>query len=249
METAQEDQATGATLVLVHGSWHGAWAWSQLQAELDARAISSVAIDLPGKGRAAGGTDFEGHCAAVTHALDQVAGPTVLVAHSYGGVIATQVGDHPRVEGIVYVASFNLAEGETVAQTVDTAGGSKSGADALMTDADGFLVIDPETAISSFYNDCAATVAAQAAARLTPEYAASRTVSPTHVAWRSVPSTYVVCTQDLALPAATQRVLARRATWRTELASGHSPMLSMPAQLADVLVEAAGRQGAVAAAR
>ncbi|WP_245994683.1 alpha/beta fold hydrolase [Nocardioides immobilis] len=226
------------TLVLVHGSWHGPWAWESLQLELSARGVTSVAVTLPGKGRKSGAPDFEGHCRELAALLDGLDGPSVLVGHSYGGVVVTQVGLRPQIHGLVYIAGFNLREGETISSVVDSANGSQSGADSLATDDDGFLLIDPATAVASFYNDCPTNVAEAAAARLTPEHPSSRTSTVTQVGWRSVPSLYVACSLDQALPPAQQEMLARRATARAELASSHSPMLSMPSELADVLVDA-----------
>ena len=95
------------TYVLVHGAWHGAWAWSELERRLEA---PTVAVDLPSAaGHAAALGDLEADTAEVRRAVDAVDGPVVLVAHSYGGlpVTAAAVGA-PNVAHIAYVTAFLL---------------------------------------------------------------------------------------------------------------------------------------------
>ena len=101
-------------ILLVHGAWHGAWCWDPVLALLAARQIRASAIDLPGHGTDPGTlTDLHGDAESVWSALDRFDDPVILVGHSYGGVVITEAGVHPQASHLVYVASFNLDEGES----------------------------------------------------------------------------------------------------------------------------------------
>jgi pimeloyl-ACP methyl ester carboxylesterase len=90
-------------------------------------------------------------------------------------------------------------------------------------------------AVALFYDDCAADVAAEASRQLRPQRMSALTERPAAVAWEERPSTYVVCEADQAVHPGLQRILARRTSAQLHLRSGHSPFLSRPAELADLL--------------
>ena len=95
--------------VFVHGLWHGAWCWDDVRAALDERGIESAAVELPLTGLAA-------DVRATRDALDAFGRPAVLVGHSYGGAVVTAAGTHPSVRELVYVAAYQLDEGESVSR-------------------------------------------------------------------------------------------------------------------------------------
>ena len=224
------------TVVLVHGMWHGGWAWDGVVAELDALGHTGVAVTLPGRDRAPGDPTFQGHCAHLTAELAAIDGDVVLVGHSYSGALLTEVGDAPNVRALVFVSAFLLEPGESVASVNDAEAGSEAGV-ADIDLVDDHLVIGRGTAEAAFYGDCSAADAAGAAARLTPEHVSTRTSIVTRAAWRTVPSHFVVCTLDRACTPAVQRRMAARVDSVSELVSSHSPMLSMPAAVARTIVE------------
>lgn len=228
------------TVVLVHGAWHSPWCWNQVTAELDQYGIPSVTVDLPScrtvDGAPAG--DLHADAAEIRATLDRY-DDVVLVAHSYGGIPATEgAADHPAVRHIVYVAAYNATEDEAL-------GGyavPNPGPDVLNPPADlemadnGMMSVKPERAPVLFYNDLDPAAAAEAVAHLRPMSAAVLSQTPTAVAWRSIPSTYVLTGRDNATPTVVQRELCKRAGRVCEFGdSSHSPMLSAPKQLADVI--------------
>jgi pimeloyl-ACP methyl ester carboxylesterase len=221
------------TYVLVHGAWHGAWAWSELERRLEA---PTVAVDLPSAaGHAAVLGDLEADTAEVRRAVDAVDGPVVLVAHSYGGlpVTAAAVGA-PNVAHIAYVTAFLLEEGDTL---LGLFGGNEP--DWFIPGDEGATVF-PDRPQEVFYNDLPPDVAAAATGRLVPHARSVFTDALHGTAWRDVPTTYVVCEQDNAIPAFAQEAMAARAGTVHRLDSGHSPFLSRPDEIAELL-------GAVAA--
>jgi pimeloyl-ACP methyl ester carboxylesterase len=239
-------------VVLVHGAWHGAWCWQPVVDGLRAQDVVVDAIDLPGHGDDTQPlTDLHGDAARVTAALDALAtvetGPVVLVGHSYGGAVITQAGLHASIAHLVYVAAFMLDEGESLlasaaddprAAAIDHTGRPDAAA-ALDFADDGTSTVTLDGAKDLFYNDCPPEVAARATARLTPQPMTNLGQSPTTVAWRDLPSTYAVCTLDNAVHPDLQRILADRATHQVEWASDHSPFLSQPAVVVELLANLA----------
>src|SRR5436190_15656651 len=108
-----------ATVVLVHGAWHGAWCWDRVVAGLHDRDVDVLALDLPGHGASAEPLgDLYGDAAAVHAALDTLDGPAVVCGHSYGGAVMSLGAAHPAVRHLVYLAALMLDVGETCAASV-----------------------------------------------------------------------------------------------------------------------------------
>jgi pimeloyl-ACP methyl ester carboxylesterase len=244
--------------ILVHGAWQGAWCWERAVAALAAAGIRALAIDLPGHGNDPGPfSDLHGDAAHVSSALDALDGPVVLVGHAYGGAVITEAGSHRAVSHLVYLAAFALDDGEscgTVASQEATSEGiSHRGrpdlAAGYVARPDGTSTLEPEVARACFYQDCDAATAAWAIARLGPQPLASLQQQPDAVAWRTKPSTYVVCAGDQAIHPGLQRILARRCITTVEWPTGHTPFLSRPDLVAALLADLAARPRGAECAR
>ena len=234
----QDHNATGGMPVgelpeflLVHGAWHGAWAFDALGTRLDGAGLRWRAVELPSAGSTA---DLAADAAAVRRALAERLVPTVVVGHSYGGVVISEAAagvDHVR--GLVYLSAFMLDVGESLA----------SAQDHQLPD---WIVVDEQagtstvrTPVEVFYNDCPRELADAAAARLVPQSLAAFAAPQIAAAWSEHPSTYVVCEQDHAIPPAAQEAMAARADVVERLNRSHSPFLSAPEELVGVMLRAA----------
>ncbi len=224
------------TVVLVHGAWHGAWCWAALERELDALQIPHVTVDNPSVIGAP--ADLAADADNVLRALDVIDGPVLLVGHSYGGAVITDAGVHPKVEHLVYITAFVLDAGESVAENELTGGEDSSLGEAYRIDGE-VVAFDPERAVEFFFHDCSDADAAAAVAQLRPMSFAALTGVPRAIAWRERPATYIVCTDDQALPVALQQSNAKRVANSVELAASHSPFLSQPAATAAILADIA----------
>jgi pimeloyl-ACP methyl ester carboxylesterase len=219
--------ADPATVVLVHGAWHGAWCWDAVAARLRADGAPVVALDLPS---VAGGGDMYDDARVVRDAIVAAGGETVVVGHSYGGVVVTEGA--AGVEGVrhlVYLTAFMLDEGESLA----TIAGSTP-PDWQIADPDG-RTLTVAGAQQVFYNTCPPEVADAAAARLRPHTLAAFVQPVKSVAWREVPSTYVICNRDHAIGVPAQEAMAARAGTTHRLESDHSPFLNDPDAVAGLI--------------
>ena len=219
------------TVVLVHGAWHGGWCWERVVTELSARGVDARTVDLPLT------TLFEDANAvrAVVAPLAEAGHDVTLVGHSYGGAVITQAGETPGVAHLVYVAAFLPDVGESVSALAHGAPAPALN-DALAFSDDGTVAIKADGGVAAFYADCDPDVAAASVERLRRMQAAPLMEPVSVAAWRTVPSTYVLCTQDQAIPPELQRSMAERAARCETLTASHSPFLSVPGPLADVIV-------------
>lgn len=207
-------------ILFVHGALvrDADWWWHRMVEPLDALGHRTAAVELPSCG--AGG-DLYADADAVSRAVEAADEPVVLVGHSYGGTVVTDAGGDAA--HLVYVASV-LAD-ET--QPDGGFGGPAPWVRPGREDGTVELVVDDELR-RLFFSDCDDATWAQAATRAVPQTAAAFGQPPRQVAWRAVPSTYVVCVEDGAIPADAQRGYAARAGAVVELATGHHPFLSAP---------------------
>ena len=226
-------------VVFVHGACvrDGSWWWHPTAVALQERGIRSVAPALPSCGegdRPAGpqGPGLPEDVAAVRAVLAEGDEPIVIVAHSYGGIVAAEAAvGVETVRHLVFVSSYLPEPGESL---------STFGADApppfLDFDPDGgTFSARPELFAETFAQDCPPDIARDAAALLVRQ-----TLAVTHqpvraAAWHDLPTTYVVCTQDRGTSAASQREFSRRADQVIEVKAGHHPFLSQPQTVADII--------------
>jgi pimeloyl-ACP methyl ester carboxylesterase len=176
----------------------------------------------------------------------------VLAGHAYGGAVITEAGSHPAVAHLVYLSGLALDDGESCSDAASeeavSAGISHAGrtelAAGFVTGPGDTVTLDPDVARACLYHDCDRATADWAIARLGPQPLISLRQQPWAVAWRTKPSTYVVCANDQAIHPVLQRILARRCIAAVEWPTGHAPFLSRPDLLAGLLAGLASRPGA-----
>ena len=201
---------------------------------LTRRGVAAVAVDRRRGEPPRVVSDLSENARIVRDTVDAVGAPVVLVGHSAGGPIITEAAaGHPSVRRLVYIAArMPAGEGDPLAYATTRSPSPP----AHVTLADGSNVIDPAAAARRYYGDCDPATQQWATAQLVPQESPyDRRRWPEAVAWRELPSTYAVCAQDRALAPEYQREVARRATDVVEWNTSHSPFLSWPELVADLL--------------
>jgi pimeloyl-ACP methyl ester carboxylesterase len=224
------------SIVLVHGAWHGPWAWSKVADPLRGRVLDVHLVANPSSGPNAHELgDLYDDADNLRRTLAGIDGEVLLVAHSYGGIVATEgAAGADNVAHLVYLTAFMLDEGESLFAMV---GGQEP--DWWIKDPDE-LSLMPGRPEEIFYNDCSPEDTADAVSRLEPQSLPSVKQPVRAVAWRDIPSTYVVCGQDNAIPPFAQEHLSERAGDVRRMDTSHSPFLSKPDGVIDLIAELAG---------
>lgn len=230
-----------ARFLLVHGAWHGAWCWSRLADLLERQGHAVEAIDLPGVGEAPDGLGAVGldDCArAITAAIG--ADPVWLVGHSLGGAAITAAAAmRPQgIAALVYVAASAPLAGEAHLQALGLGPAGRAVPRMIVDAEQGVAALDREDRVLSFYTRCPADLAAWAADRCATWQALGPAVDPLlRDAPAEIARFYVQCAGDETIPLETQSAMSARLTLagRAVLDADHSPFLSAPAALAEVL--------------
>lgn len=237
--------------VFVHGGFHAAWCWDRVIAELAGLGHDGVAVDLPGHGALVRqDSTLANRRDAIVAAMQP---DDVLVGHSGGGFDQTLAADArpDLVKHIIYLAAGLPREGRTYPEAMamrDTEDGEFDGDVGEMLrylnfDADGAMTFaDFDGAWKYFYHDCDEETARWAFSRLGPERFGDTTVTPVSVPtfWATdLPRSFIVCEQDRCMPRWLADTVARRlGVEQLSINASHSPFLSRPRELAELLVHA-----------
>jgi len=219
---------TGASrhVVLVHGAWHGSWAWSALVPHLESAGLTVTTVDLPSSG---GQGDLAADVEVVRAALAELDRPAIMVGHSYGGLVISETATPETVSHLVYVCAFMLPAGVALL-------------DALNNELPHWISVDEPNGVSRvltpetvFFGDVPQDLTDAAVPRLTTQSFSSFAARQTRAAWEDIPSTYLLCNQDRALPPPVQEAMSQAATNVVTLNSSHSPFLCQPEKVAEIL--------------
>lgn len=227
-------------VVFVHGACvrDGAWWWHRAAELLSARGTTSVAPVLPScgeTGRAAGtgGPGLYEDVAEVRRHLLDGDEPTIVVAHSYGGmVVAEAAADVPAMRSLLLIASVLPEIGQSLADF-----GDGTPAPYLDVDEQGTVGVRHEVAADTFLQDCDPETTEEALARLTRQSLHATQQPARAAAWQQLPTTYLVCAEDNGTPPERQREFAQAANRVVELDAGHHPFLSQPQAVVDLMAE------------
>jgi pimeloyl-ACP methyl ester carboxylesterase len=227
-------------IVLVHGAWADGSCWSEVIERLQAEGFQVRAPQFPL-------TSLADDVARLRQVLEFQDGPTIVGGHSYGGQVMTALGDEaPNVAGLVYIAAFGLDEGESLGALLSQ-GPVTPALVHQFVDARGFVWLSEDDFVNHFAGDVdPARARAMYAAQQPLVSSAFNEVMGTP-AWKSLPSWYLVATNDEAIPPDAERQFATRMGATTvEVPSSHVAMVSHPAEVTELVEKAAE---AVAAAR
>ena len=220
-------------VVLVHGAWADGSSWSEVITRLQAAGLHVTAVQNPL-------TSLADSVASTRRALALQDGPTVLVAHSWGGTVISETGIDPKVTALVYVAARAPDAGEDFVAlsgkfpTMPVRAG--------VQERDGFTNLSEQAFLKYFANGVGHEKAEVLYAEQQPTAASLFGGRTTVAAWRFKPSWYAVSKLDQTISADLERFLAARMKATTvELEAGHLSLVSHSREIADLILAAAGR--------
>jgi pimeloyl-ACP methyl ester carboxylesterase len=224
--------ATSAAVVLVHGGFVDGSGWEDVYRNLKNQGYEVSIVQNPT-------TSLADDVAATKRVLDAQKGPVILVGHSYGGVVITEAGNHPKVAGLVYIAAFAPDKGESVGSLIkDPPPGAP--VPPIEPAGEGFLGLNKAKFRASFAADVSEAKAAFMADSQVPWGVGALTGAVTVPAWKSKPSYYLVATEDRMIPPPAQKAMSGRAgATVVEVAGSHAVYVSKPQAVADLIVKAA----------
>ena len=219
-------------VVLVHGGFVDGSGWMGVYQNLKQQGFNVVIVQNPTKSLA-------DDVATTKAAIESVDGDVVLVGHSYGGVVITEAGNHPKVSRLVYIAAFAPDKGESVASLIAN---PPAGAPVppILPPQNGYLFLDRSKFAASFAADVEADLAAFMADSQVPWGVDALTGAVTEASWKSKLSFYLVASDDKMIPPPAQRMMASRVKAVVkEIPGSHSVYVSNPAGVAELIQQAA----------
>jgi pimeloyl-ACP methyl ester carboxylesterase len=219
-------------IVLVHGGFVDGSGWEGVHQLLTKSGYSVTVVQNPT-------ITLSDDVQFTKRALAAQSGPTILVGHSYGGVVITEAGNAPNVVGLVYIAAFAPDKGESVASLIRD---PKPGAPVppILPPKDGFLFLDKAKFPASFAGDVDPAKAAFMADSQVPWGVEALSGAITNPAWKSKPSWYLVTKDDRMIPPDAQRAMSQRAgSTVVEVSGSHSIYVSQPKAVAQLIEQAA----------
>ena len=223
--------ASELTIVLVHGGFVDGSGWEGVHDILKKDGYQVAVVQNPT-------TSLADDVAFTRRVISSQPGKSLLVGHSYGGVVITEAGTDPKVAGLVYIAAFAPDKGESVAALIkDPPPGAP--VPPILPPQDGFLLLDPSKFAASFAADVSEPKASFMAASQVPWGVDALGGEVTAPAWKSRPSWYLVATEDRMIPPPAQRQMAQRAGAAvSEVAGSHAIYVSQPQAVASLIEKA-----------
>src|ERR1700732_2495387 len=240
--TMAQTKSTAAVknIVLVHGGLVDGSGWEAVYNLLKKDGYTVTIVQNPT-------ISLADDVAFTKRAIAAQNGPVILVGHSYGGAVITEAGNDPKVAGLVYIAAFALAKGESVSALIkDPPPGTP--VPPILPPVDGFLLLDKAKFPASFAGDVSAEKAQFMADSQVPWGVDALGGTISEAAWKGEPSWYLLTTQDRMLPPDAQRLMSKRAgATVVEVKSSHAVYVSHSQAGAHIIEKAA--TGALVAAK
>ncbi len=231
----KDGAVSSPTYILVHGAWGGAWCWRDVGVELDRRGVTWRAVDLPSSKNGADPATGLAEDAVAVAALADGVGPYVLVAHSYGGAVVSEVASRiPNLQRCIYVAALIPIPKESATDASRRIQVRTLLDDAIEVDGE-LLRLKPDLASDALYNRCTPSISKWAVAQLSTQTIAS--FRSHRVSDNALTETiYIRCTDDHAVDPELQQLFSEECDFALTLESDHSPFLSQASDFCDVLL-------------
>ncbi len=233
-----------STYVLIHGAWHGGWCWSRVAPMLRQKGHTVLAPDLPGHGEdktPVAQITLQTYVDSVAALLDRQAEPVILVGHSMGGLVISQVAESrsEKIRKLVYVCAFLLRDGETLGAIAERDSDALVMPNLVVTEDQVSARLNEDMITQAFYSECTPEDAMAAQSKLVSQ-ALAPFMTPLQLTddkFGRLPRVYIECTRDRAISITIQREMYKNSACSEihTLNTDHSPFLSTPRELTSLL--------------
>lgn len=234
----QTKSETTKTVILTHGAFADGSSWNKVIPILQANGLKTIAVQNPL-------TSLSDDLAFVNRAIEQAEGEVILVGHSWAGVVITEAGMHEKVSSLVYVSAFAPDADEHIHDILNDAHGIRKIANVPgfanpIVDKFGFISLSEQDIVKYFAPDIPESEAKLIATGQGHIHKDALDQSPTQAAWKTKPSWFIVSSNDQMIAPDVMRLMAKKIKAKTyELPTSHVSMLSDPASVANIILEAA----------
>jgi pimeloyl-ACP methyl ester carboxylesterase len=203
-----------STYVLVHGAWMSAWGWHKVVPLLEAAGHTAVTLDLPAHGEdktPVSAASLQAYTDKVVAAVDAQSEPVILVGHSMGGTVISQVAEaRPnKIKTLVYLTAYLLPNGKSLFQAAQEDGGSKVATILDIQQDQGLAGLQKDGLAAIFFSGCTAQDASEGVAHYAPDPIAplATPITTSEANYGRVPRIYIHCTADLVISPAYQEAM------------------------------------------
>ncbi|HEV3140687.1 MAG TPA: alpha/beta hydrolase [Vicinamibacterales bacterium] len=222
-------------IVLVHGAFADGSSWAKVIPLLQAKGFNVVAVQNPL-------SSLADDVAATKRAIALQNGPVILVGHSWAGMVISDAGNDPKVAGLVYIAAIVPDKDQSASDATKPYPPAPGLAEAK-PDASGYLALTRKGVDEDFVPELPAAERAIVYATQGPWNSKALGDKVATPAWTTKPSWFIIVNDRMLSPQYERDVAKHIKATATTLTSGHVPMLSMPAKVADVITDAANKSG------
>ena len=233
-------------IILIHGSWHGAWCWEKVTPMLEAAGHTVLALDLPGHGQdktPRKGITLDTYVDCVAAALNRLQ-PAMLVGHSMAGMVISQVAERSpeQITRLVYVAGFMPETGDSLLDLANLQPLNHITSSIRGVPAENALYFPMEHMESFAYNACPVGTYSkiQSLFCVEPFLPSATPVKLSNERYGKVQRVYIECTEDKAITLSSQQRMIKKSPCQVfQLTCDHSPFYSDPQGLSEVLIKLA----------
>lgn len=245
LTTGMNNSSKSKHFVFVPGSFHASWCWYKMQPLLNKNGNTSEAIDLPAHGQDTtpiSAVTLESYVDAVCKVLEKYDEPVVLIGHSRAGIIISSVAERmpEKIDQLIYLCAFLIPNGEPMVATALSDTASLLISNLIFNEQEGWHIPKKEIYKEAFYNDCSEEDVFLSSSLLTkePNAPVGTPLLLSDEKFGKVKKIYIHTTLDNTITLDLQKKMVERipVDKTFELNAGHSPFLSQPKQLADILL-------------
>ncbi len=231
--------------LLVHGAWVGGWSWEKVVPLLEKKGHEVKAPDLPGHGMdktPISDVTLQAYTEKICQVLDELDDHVILVGHSMGGIVISQVAEErpQKIEKLVYLAAYLLQNGQSTMQVFQADKGSLLGPNVIMSDDQSYATVKEEGIKNVIYTDASDEDIERIKKRLVPQAALplATPINITEENYGSIPRVYIECANDLVISPAAQKEMYTKMPCEKVLSleTSHAPNYGAPEKLVERLL-------------